>query len=68
MRPQLTPARARLIVWIAFAALYIVAGSLAPFMLLLGWWEALPAVAVALVAGDRAERWARARGRVTAAP
>ncbi len=68
MRPHLTPARARLIVWITFAALYIVVGSLAPFMLLLGWWEALPAVAVALVAGDHAERWARTRTRVTAEP
>ena len=59
MTPHLTPKRARLLVWIAFAALYIVVGSLAPFILLLGWWEAVPAVALALVTGDRAERWAQ---------
>jgi hypothetical protein len=59
--PRLTPKRARLLVWIVFAALYIVLGSLAPFILLLGWWEAVPAVALALVTGDRAERWAEKR-------
>ena len=61
MRPRLTPKRARLLVWIVFAALYIVVGSAAPFILLLGWWEAVPAVALALVVGDRAERWAQNR-------
>jgi hypothetical protein len=59
--PSLTPGRARLLVWICFGAVYVLVGSLAPFLLLLGWWEAVPAVALALVAGDRAERWARVR-------
>ena len=61
MTPRLTPGRARVLVWIGLGALYIVVGSLAPFVLLLGWWEALPAVALALVIGDRAERWAQKR-------
>jgi hypothetical protein len=59
--PRLTPKRARLLVWVAFAVLYVVLGSFAPFILLLGWWEAVPAVALALVTGDRAERWAQER-------
>jgi hypothetical protein len=59
--PSLTPGRARLLVWICFGTLYVLVGSFAPFMLLLGWWEAVPAVALALVAGDRAERWAQVR-------
>ena len=61
MTPRLTPGRARVLVWMGFAALYVVVGSLAPFVLLLGWWEAVPAVALALVVGDRAERWAQIR-------
>jgi hypothetical protein len=65
MRSRLTPGRARLLVWIGFGALYIVVGSLAPFMLLLGWWEAVPAVALALVIGDRAERWTQKRVATT---
>jgi hypothetical protein len=59
--PRLTPKRARLLVWMIFASLYVVLGSLAPFILLLGWWEAVPAVALTLVTGDRAERWAERR-------
>ena len=59
--PSLTPGRARLLVWTGFGAVYVLVGSLAPFMLLLGWWEAVPAVAFALLAGDRAERWAQVR-------
>ena len=49
----MTPRRARLLVWLAFGVVYAVIGSLAPFVLLLGWWEAIPAVALAIVAGDR---------------
>lgn len=61
MKPRLTPKRARLLVWMGFAVLYVVVGSFAPFIFLLGWWEAVPAVALALVTGDRAERWAQRR-------
>jgi hypothetical protein len=55
-----TPSRARLLVWILFGATYAAIGSLAPFVLLLGWWEAIPAVAAAIFVGDRvAARFAR---------
>jgi hypothetical protein len=56
-----TPRRARLAVWLAVGLVYVVVGSLAPFVLLLGWWEAVPAVVLAIWLGDRAERRARAR-------
>ena len=65
MTRRLTPKRTRLLVWMVFAALYIVVGSLAPFILLLGWWEAVPAVALALATGDSAERWAQNRAAAT---
>jgi hypothetical protein len=62
----LTPNRARLLVWLSVGALYIAIGSVYPFLLLLGWWEAIPAVIAALVLGDRAA--ARVEARAAAAP
>jgi hypothetical protein len=49
----MTAHRARLLVWLVFGASYAAIGSLAPFVLLLGWWEAIPAVAAAIYVGDR---------------
>jgi len=56
----LGPARTRLLVWIVVAVAYIALGSLYPFVLLLGWWEAIPAVLVAIVVGDALARRATA--------
>jgi hypothetical protein len=61
MKPP-PPAATRVLVWVAVAAAYMVVGSLAPFVLLLGWWEAIPAVVMAVVLSERAGEWAeRAR-------
>jgi hypothetical protein len=49
------------LVWLVFAVAYAIIGSLAPFVLLLGWWEAIPAVALALICGDRVEAWVKNR-------
>jgi hypothetical protein len=57
----ITAGRARVLVWFVFGVAYVVIGSLAPFVLLLGWWEAIPAVALALVCGDRVEAWVKNR-------
>jgi len=35
-----------------FAVAYALVGSFAPFVLLLGWWEAIPTVFVAILVGD----------------
>jgi hypothetical protein len=61
-----TPNRARLLVWLSVGAVYIAIGSVYPFLLLLGWWEAIPAVILALVLGDRAA--ARVEARAVAGP
>jgi hypothetical protein len=57
----LTPGRARFLVWLGVGAAYIAIGSLEPFLFLLGWWEAIPAVIVALVLGDRVAARVEAR-------
>jgi hypothetical protein len=58
---RLTPQRARALVWLGFGLLYVFVGSLTPFLLLLGWWEAVPAVVLALITGDRVAQWAASR-------
>jgi hypothetical protein len=49
------------LVWLVFAVAYAIIGSLAPFVLLLGGWEAIPAVALALICGDSVEAWVKNR-------
>jgi hypothetical protein len=50
----ITPGRARTVTWLSMGAIYLLIGSLAPFIFLLGWWEALPAVGITLILSDRA--------------
>ncbi|HET7428575.1 MAG TPA: hypothetical protein VFJ66_03930 [Gaiellales bacterium] len=50
----ITPGRARTVTWLLMGAIYLLIGSLAPFVFLLGWWEALPAVGITLILSDRA--------------
>jgi hypothetical protein len=57
MRPARVSARhVRFAIWSAFAVVYALVGSLAPFVLLLGWWEAVPSVFVAILIADRVSR------------
>lgn len=50
------PGTIRVLTWFGIGFLYAAIGSQIPFVLLLGWWEAVPAVAFAIVVSDRLSR------------